>query len=75
MHDRAVYRVHEGLQPLDSRLQHLPVRLQRRDQIELRIVDDVLDLQQPQTDLAVEQNLLKPEQRIIAVVAIAIVAD
>jgi hypothetical protein len=60
--DRLVDRLDQRARPREAAAQHRPVRLQRRQLLEIRPADDVLDLPQPEPEFPVEQDLLQRQQ-------------
>ncbi len=75
VHDRAVDGLNEAVEPLDFLLKYATMRLQRRQQVEIRAVEDFPDLEQLQPYFAVEQDLLKPQHRVLVVMTVAVFAD
>src|SRR5690606_3711756 len=73
--DRAVDRADETAVTLRFRLDPCPVRLERGEPVEGRVIEDGGDLLQREAELAMQQDLLQPQELFFLVVAVAVVAD
>jgi hypothetical protein len=73
--DGVVHGLDQAFQPPGLFLQGFLVRVQCPQYIEITASHDLLDLVQRDVQFTIEQDLLQPQQGLLPVVAIAVIAD